>query len=610
MCGIIGYIGKRQVIPILLDGLKRLEYRGYDSAGIAIIYQSKILRYRSVGKIIDLERMISSEKEKLNSNIGIGHTRWATHGIPSEENTHPHIDCTNSIAIVHNGIIENFIELKKKLIKKGHKFMSQTDSEVIVHLIEEYMKTYKLEDAIRKACLLLKGSYAIVALEKNTQTLVGVRKSAPLIIGIEENGYFAASDIPAILPQTRNIITLFDNEMCILKKTGYKLVSFDNREIKREIIQVQFDPISIEKKGYKHFMLKEIHEQVSSIEDTLRGRIIENDVILDQLNISEKELIKLNKIFLIGCGTAYHACLIGKYMIESLSCINVEADIASEFRYRDVVIDKNAILVAVSQSGETADTLAAVKRAKENNIKVISICNVLGSTLTREADGFIHTQAGPEIGVASTKAFTSQVVALFLFGLYLAKIRNKLSKKKLINYIKLLLKLPSQIQEILNEEEKIIELAKKYFNYKNFLYLGRGILYPVAMEGALKLKEISYIHAEGYPAGEMKHGPIALIDKDMPAVVICLDNSKVYEKTISNIQEIKARDGIVIAIANKKDKLIRKFVNDIIYIPQTCEELSSILAVIPLQLFAYHIGVLKGYDVDQPRNLAKSVTVE
>ena len=610
MCGIVGYIGKQESVPIIIDGLRRLEYRGYDSAGIAIVNkEGKLEIKRSVGKLKNLESAL--EGKGLKGTLGIGHTRWATHGRPSEENAHPHR--AGGIVVVHNGIIENYIQLKNRLMKEGCEFTSETDTEVICHLVNKFVKEgNKLEIAVRKALKEVQGSFAIgVINEKEPDILIGARNGSPLVVGIGDNENFIASDIPAILNHTRDVIFLDDNEMVVLSNKKYSVTDLEGIPIEKEVNKVMWNAVMAEKGGYKHFMLKEIHEQPRAIMDTIRGRISQETgaVYLDEMKLSESEINGLKKVIIVACGTSWHAGLVGKFMIEELVRLPVEVDIASEFRYRDPIVDKDVLFIAISQSGETADTLAALREAKKKGAKIVSICNVVGSTITRESNGIIYTHAGPEIGVASTKAFTTQLTALFLLAVYLGKIRGKIDAKSAKILLQELIHIPTLVEDVLKYDKKTEELAGKYLNYKDFLYLGRGINYPIALEGALKLKEISYIHAEGYPAGEMKHGPIALIDEDMPVVVLTAED-KVYEKVLSNIMEVKARGGKVIAIASEGNKEIATKVDNVLYIPKCYHALTPILLSIPLQLLAYHIAVLRGSDVDQPRNLAKSVTVE
>ncbi len=612
MCGIVGYIGLKPAQPILLSGLKSLEYRGYDSSGMAAILSNKnaISLRKSPGKIIALENIL--KKKPLSGSIGIAHTRWATHGAPTQENAHPHLDCQSEIAVVHNGIIENYVTLKAELIREGHKFTSQTDTEVIVHLLEKFLKRSGLEEAVRKTIVLLEGSFAIgVISSKNPETLIGARMGSPLIVGVGREENFLASDAPAILELTREIIFLEEKEIAVLTKDKVRVTDFSGREIPKTPTRINWDVTCAQKSGYPHFMLKEINEQPTILENFLNARINKdtNKITFEEQHIPEEILKNIKSIAIVACGTAYHAGFVGKYIIESLCGIPVSVDVSSEFRYRDLLIDKQTLVIAISQSGETADTLAGVKEAKRRGSKVLAICNVLGSTLTREADGIIYTHAGPEIGVASTKAYTAQLVALYIFAFYLAEIRKIIPQEQVNNYIASLRKISGLQREILKAQQAIATLAHNHSHFGSFLYLGRNINYPSALEGALKLKEISYIPAEGYAAGEMKHGPIALID-EYRAVVCITCKSKVYEKMVSNLQEIKARKGKIIVIATEGDEKIREHSEEIIYVPE-CEELFSPLVVaLPLQLIAYHVAVKRGCDVDQPRNLAKSVTVE
>jgi len=600
MCGIIGYIGNRDAVPILLDGLKRLEYRGYDSAGISTIDNNKLVVRRSVGKLRNLEENIKDNP--LGGKIGIGHTRWATHGRPSEENAHPHR--VNGVVVVHNGIIENYLALKEELIKEGSVFTSNTDTEVIAHLIHKYFEG-NLEEAVKKALHRIVGAYAIgVICEQDPKKIVAARKHSPLVIGLGKGEFFIASDIPAIF--------LEDGEIAILTEEGVKISDLMGRPKSKEVKKVLWNLVMAEKSGYKHFMLKEIYEQPRAIWDTFRGRISQETgdiILLDEIKMDKESIKEIKKIFIVACGTSYHAALVGKYIIEEICKMPVEVDIASEFRYRDPLIDKESLTVFISQSGETADTIAALEEAKKKGAKVISICNVMESTIARDSHEVIYTHAGPEIGVASTKAFTTQIVALYLLGILIAKLNKTISEKRSKDLMKDLVKIPEQVESILNQDERIEEISRIYSDRKDFLFLGRGINYPIALEGALKLKEISYIHAEGYPAGEMKHGPIALIDESMPVVVLAPKN-RVYEKILNNIEEVKTRDGIVIVLTNEENKELEEKVDHVLYIPKTSYFLEPILLVVPLQLLAYHIAVRRGCDVDQPRNLAKSVTVE
>lgn len=609
MCGIIGYIGKQNVVPILIEGLKKLEYRGYDSAGIAFLRGERIEVRRCAGKIRELENSI--ESENLQGFLGIGHTRWATHGKPSEENAHPHK--AGGVVVVHNGIIENYLELKTGLKKKGHTFTSDTDTEVVCHLISSYtQKGLDLKDATRKAIKHVKGAYALgIISQEEPDKIVAVKKDSPLIIGLGNKEFFMASDIPAFLSHTKDIIILDNGEMAEITRNGVLIFDVNGNPVKKKITKVTWSPAMAEKGGYKHFMLKEIYEQPRAITDTIRGRFsLENaDVNLEEFSIKSGELKKLKKIFLVACGTSWHSALVGKYMIEDIARIPSEVDIASEFRYRNPIIPKDSLVIVITQSGETADTLAAQREAKKHGAQVLSICNVVGSTSSREADSVFYTHSGPEIGVASTKAFTTQLVALYLFSIAAAKVKGILdigTTRKLLNN---LLLLPEKVESTLKLNNSILKIAKKFSSTKDFLYLGRGINYPIALEGALKLKEISYIHAEGYPAGEMKHGPIALIDDDMPVLVLA-PGDKVHGKILANIEEIKSRGGIVVTVASEGDNDILSLVPHTIFIPKINQYLTPILLCVPLQLLAYHIAVLRRCDVDQPRNLAKSVTVE
>ena len=612
MCGIVGYVGVREAQGLLLSGLKRLEYRGYDSSGIAIILPKKnsISIRKSPGKISALEKLIKAKP--LSGNVGIAHTRWATHGAPTQANAHPHQDCKGEIALAHNGIIENFEILKAQLIKKGHVFQSQTDTEVIVHLIEKFYKNIPLEEAVRRALKLLVGSFAIgVISSKEPGKLVGARSGSPLIIGVGRNENFLASDAPAVLESTKDIVFLDENEVVILAKDGFKVTDLEGKTVFKKPVRINWDIAQAQKNGFEHFMLKEINEQPKIIESLVNSRIDKQTgkIIFQEQNIPEDKLKEIKNIFIVACGTAYHAGLVGKYILESTCAIPTQIDVSSEFRYRDLLIGPETLVIAISQSGETADTLAGIREAKKRGSSVISICNVLGSTLTRESDGVIYTHAGPEIGVASTKAYTAQLAALYLFAFYLAEIRNILPQARISKYLNDLCKIPKHMEEILKGQKSIAKLSHKHSHLGSFLYLGRNINYPSALEGALKLKEISYIPAEGYAAGEMKHGPIALID-EYRAVVCIAPASKVYEKMVSNIQEIRARHGKIIAIASSGDKEVTELTREVIYIPKVDELFSPLLVVLPLQLIAYHIAVKRGCDVDQPRNLAKSVTVE
>jgi glutamine---fructose-6-phosphate transaminase (isomerizing) len=624
MCGIVGYVGKKQVVPVIIDGLRRLEYRGYDSAGIAVAGNGDGLQVRRAeGKLRNLEEVIRAKP--LDGTYGIGHTRWATHGRPSEENAHPHRDCTGRIVVVHNGIVENYLSLKRKLIEEGHKFTTETDTEVIAHLVEKnFLKSGNghrppLEDAVRKAVKELTGVFALsVIAADDPNKIVAARNGPPAVIGLGKDEYFVASDVPAILYHTRDLFFLGDGDLAVITANGVKLTDFDGNPVDRQIQHVTWDPIMAEKGGFKHFMLKEIYEQPRAVKDTTLGRVSQDTghIFLEEMEITEAEFRAAKKINIAACGTSWHAGQAGKFMIESLARIPVEVDYASEWRYRDPIIPSDTITLLITQSGETADTIAAQREAKAKGSKTLAICNVVGSMVTREAQGTIYTHAGPEIGVASTKAFTAQLTALYLFALYLGQVRGTLSPEQLKSEVHELTRLPGKLEQILTHEEKCEELAKTYSRAQDFLFLGRGIHYPIALEGALKLKEVSYIHAEGYPAGEMKHGPNALIDENLPVVIVATrdpnDPLSVvrYEKTMSNLKEVKARSGQVIALATEGDEEIKEAADHVIYVPAAPEELAPILEIVPLQLLAYHIAVRRGCDVDQPRNLAKSVTVE
>ena len=617
MCGIVGYIGNRKAVPIILDGLRRLEYRGYDSAGIAVLNGDQHLSVRRApGKLRNLEDAIRINP--MDGPYGIGHTRWATHGRPSEENAHPHRDCTGDIVVVHNGIVENYLQLKHQLQLEGHKFVTETDTEVIAHLVEKYNEG-NLEDAVRRAVKDLRGVFALsVIASSDPNKIVAARLGPPVVIGLGEEEYFVASDVPAILSHTRDMFFLGDSDIAVLTPDGVRLSDFNGRPIKRQVTHILWDPIMAEKGGYKHFMLKEIFEQPRAVRDTVLGRVGQETgrVFIDEMDINPKVFKEFKSLKIIACGTSWHAALAGKFMIEKLARIPVEVDYGSEFRYRDPIISSDMLTVVISQSGETADTLAAQREAKQHGSKTLAICNVVGSMITREAAGALMTHAGPEIGVASTKAFTAQLTALFILAMYLGQVRETLSTEESSKLVQELLRLPGRLEQVLSYESIYDELVKKLFRATDFLFLGRGIHFPIALEGALKLKEISYIHAEGYPAGEMKHGPNALIDENLPVVVLATrdpesDESQVhYEKTLSNIQEVKARSGVVVAIACEGDEEVAKMADHLITIPVTRELLLPLLEMIPMQLLAYHIAVRRGCDVDQPRNLAKSVTVE
>lgn len=606
MCGIVGYTGQRDAVSVLLEGLKRLEYRGYDSSGIAVFKDGKIVLRRSVGKLERLAANIAGHP--LTGSTGIGHTRWATHGRPSEENAHPHVE--GGVAVVHNGIIENYIELKEELIKDGARFKSETDTEVITHLVHRSIKKgSSLEDAVRAATARLRGTYALAAIsEKEPDKIVGTRMECPMILGIGDGEAILSSDIPAILDVTRRAIFLRDGEMAVITRNKVTLTALDGAAVTREPLLIDWSPVMAEKGGYRHFMLKEIFEQPRAVADTFRGAVMEDTggVFLNKFNIRLKDIAR---VYIIACGTSWHAGLIGRHLVEEFLKVPAEADLASEFRGRKAIIDKRTLIIAISQSGETADTLAAVKEAKKRGASVIAICNVMESSLTREADWSFMTHAGPEIGVASTKAFTTQLVALYLLAVHFGAAAGNIGAEETKTLLHELVMLPKKIEKALDSAPMIETLAKKYFNFRDFIYLGRGMNFPIALEGALKLKEISYIHAEGYAAGEMKHGPIALIDEDMPVVAIA-PNDSTYPKMLGNIEEAKARGARIIAVVNEGDREASKKADDVITVPSASVHLTPIIMSIPLQLLAYHIAVLKGTDVDQPRNLAKSVTVE
>jgi glutamine---fructose-6-phosphate transaminase (isomerizing) len=609
MCGIVGYIGSRQTAKVLIDGLKRLEYRGYDSAGIAIFHRGQIEIRRKEGKLTKLEELIGTET--FDGTVGVGHTRWATHGRPSDENAHPHK--AGRIAVVHNGIIENYLPLKEVLKKKGHVFASETDTEIVSHLIDEFIEQgYTFLDAVRIALDKIQGSYALgILYEGETQSMIAARKESPLVIGLGDGEYFVASDVPPILPYTRDFVFMEDGEVAHLCREGVTFFNAKGHKIVKEPKRVNWSPLMAEKSGYKHFMLKEIFEQPRAVIDTIRGRFSEakDDVLLEGVHLEGSFLKELRRIHLIACGTSYHAALVGKFLIEGFCRIPVEADIGSEFRYRNPVVGEGDLLVAISQSGETADTLAGLREGKRRGARTLAICNVVESSLAREADDVIYTYAGPEIGVASTKTFSTQLVTLFLLAIRIGRETGVLSPEQGKALIEDLVRIPHLMEEVLKCSQQIIQIARKYLHARDFLYLGRGINYPIALEGALKLKEISYVHAEGYPAGEMKHGPIALIDREVPVVVLATRN-EVYDKIVSNVEEVKAREGKVIALASPSDREISRKADDILIIPEVHPCLAPVLLALPLQLLAYHMADLKGTDVDQPRNLAKSVTVE
>jgi glucosamine--fructose-6-phosphate aminotransferase (isomerizing) len=616
MCGIIGYIGSKQVLPILIDGLRRLEYRGYDSAGVAVVRNGTIELRRSAGKLSRLEDALAVNP--LDGDYGIGHTRWATHGRPTEENAHPHRDCTGQIVVVHNGIIENYLDLKRQLQKEGHRFVTETDTEIVAHLVEREMQGDGLENAVRRALLSLRGLFALVLISADDPNkIVTVRNGPPIVVGLGDNEYFVASDIPAVLSHTRDVVFLGDEEMAVITPSGVEFTDYSGRAVSKKSTRVSWDPVMAEKAGYKHFMLKEIYEQPWAVKETVLGRasVESGEVFLQEIEIPDQVLREVDRVVILACGTSWHSALVGKFMIESLARVPVEVDYGSEYRYRDPIVSKNTLAIVITQSGETADTLAALREAKKKGARSIAICNVVGSMATRETEGTVYTHAGPEIGVASTKAFTSQLVALHLLAIYLGQIRGTLTPDAARPHLDALTQLPLLLEQALKCEPLTEEIARRFYQRSDFLYLGRGINYPIALEGALKLKEISYIHAEGYPAGEMKHGPIALIDEQMPVVTIA-PHDHVFEKMIGNVQEAKARGGSVVALVTESrlghgfSELLDPAQDFLITVPDSHPLLTPVLMVVPLQLLAYHIAVRRGCDVDQPRNLAKSVTVE
>jgi glucosamine--fructose-6-phosphate aminotransferase (isomerizing) len=614
MCGIIGYIGPKDVVPVLIEGLRKLEYRGYDSAGVAVVRHGSIDLRRSAGKLSNLEQVIDTDP--IAGDYGVGHTRWATHGRPTEENAHPHRDCTGKIVVVHNGIIENYLDLKQELQRQGHTFVTETDTEIVAHLVEREMRDDGLENAVRRALMLMRGLFALVLISADDpEKIVAVRNGPPIVVGLGDGEFFVASDIPAILAHTRDVVFLGDEEMAVITRTGVTFTDFFARPVSKASQRVLWDPIMAEKAGYKHFMLKEIFEQPTAARETILGRVSQDTgkVFLEEMRISERELATVERVTILACGTSWHAGLVGKFMIEQLARVPVEVDYGSEYRYRNPIVTRNTLAIVITQSGETADTLAALREAKRDGACSIAVCNVVGSMATRETEGTVYTHAGPEIGVASTKAFTSQLVALYLLGLRLGQVRGGLTPEASKPHVDALLQLPLLLEQALKIAPDVEEVAARFHTRTDFLYLGRGINYPIALEGALKLKEISYIHAEGYPAGEMKHGPIALIDERMPVVAIA-PRDHVFEKMIGNMQEVKARGGSVIALTTRGDEKLRTILDPardfILELPSAPELLTPIVSVIPLQLLAYDIAVRRGCDVDQPRNLAKSVTVE
>jgi len=611
MCGIIGYAGSRDVVPVLIGGLKKLEYRGYDSAGIAVVDGNGVEVVRAEGKLSNLETKLDAAP--LKGTFGMGHTRWATHGKPNENNAHPHRDCSGKVVVIHNGIIENFLPIKQKLQKIGHEFKTETDTEVVAHLVEENMKDgTKFVDAVRKTLKELEGHYALVMFDGNEPgTIVAAKQGPPLVVGLGENENIVASDVAPLLAYTRNIIYLEDGEYAVVDQNNATFYDQKDQKIEREPKKILWDAVMAEKEGYRHYMLKEIHEQPRAVRDTFTGRMFEEsgEIFFNDLQLTSDDWAKIKKVHIIACGTSWHSGLVGKFLLEDAARIPIEVDYGSEYRYRNPIIDDGTLVIGVTQSGETADTIAGMQEAKKKGAKLITICNVIGAAATRMSDGVIYTNAGPEIGVASTKAFTTQLTAFYLLALYIRQLRgDDLDDRRYAMHEMRVI--PHKIEDILSKQEKHIEeLAHKYSKSQDFLFLGRGVHYPIALEGALKLKEISYIHAEGYPAGEMKHGPIALIDENLPVVAIAT-HTPVYDKVVSNLQEVKARDGKLIVICDEGDEAMKKFADDVIEIPWTVEPLQPILSVIPTQLLAYYIALRRGCDVDQPRNLAKSVTVE
>ncbi|MGQ0736374.1 MAG: glutamine--fructose-6-phosphate transaminase (isomerizing) [Acidobacteriota bacterium] len=614
MCGIIGYIGDQAVVPVLIEGLRRLEYRGYDSAGVAVVNSHGIEVRRSAGKLANLEHVVADQP--LAGVYGLGHTRWATHGRPTEENAHPHRDCSGRIVVVHNGIIENYLELKRELQGHGHRFVTETDTEVVAHLVEQEWKDDGLEHAVLRAMKRLRGLFAIVLLSADDhEKIVAVRNGPPVVVGLGDGEWFVASDIPAILQHTRDVTFLGDQEMAVVTRRGVTFSTLSGMPLHKAPQRITWDPVQAEKAGYKHFMLKEIVEQPTAVRETILGRVSQDTglVFLDEMHLTDADLGEIDNVQLLACGTSWHAGLVGKFLIEQFAGLKTEVDYGSEFRYRSPIVDRRTLAVVITQSGETADTLAALREAKARGARSLAICNVVGSMATREAEGTLYTHAGPEIGVASTKAFTCQLVALYLLAVYLGQVRGSLADAVRQRLISDLLRLPGILEQTLKNGAQLEDIAARFYNRSDFLFLGRGINYPIALEGALKLKEISYIHAEGYPAGEMKHGPIALIDEQMPVVALA-PGDHVYEKMLGNIQEAKARGASVIALTTSGDDTIWRLLDgttdSIVSIPAISPELAPVVIALPLQLLAYHIAVRRGCDVDQPRNLAKSVTVE
>ena len=614
MCGIIGYIGPKAVVPVLIEGLRKLEYRGYDSAGIAVVRDGVVHLRRSAGKLSNLEALLGTDP--LAGDYGVGHTRWATHGRPTEENAHPHRDCTGRIVVVHNGIIENYLDLKQELRRQGHTFVTETDTEIVAHLVERETRGDGLEHAVRRALVHLRGLFALVLISADDpEKIVAVRKGPPIVVGLGDGEFFVASDTPAILSHTRDVVFLGDEEMAVVTRGGVSFTDFSGRPVSATPQRVLWDPVLAEKAGYKHFMLKEIFEQPAAVRETILGRVSQDTgrVFLEEMNLTDAQLARIERVTILACGTSWHAGLVGKLLIEELARVPVDVDYGSEYRYRNPIVASTTLAIVITQSGETADTLAALREAKRGGAASLAVCNVVGSMATRETDGTIYTHAGPEIGVASTKAFTSQLVALYLFALRMGQARGALSLDASRPHVDGLLLLPLALEQTLKVAPLIKRVASRFHNRTDFLYLGRGINYPIALEGALKLKEISYIHAEGYPAGEMKHGPIALIDDQMPVVALA-PRDHVFEKMLGNVQEVKARGGSVVAITTQGDDTLRAILDGdrdfVIEIPPVPPLLMPIAMVLPLQLLAYDIAVRRGCDVDQPRNLAKSVTVE
>ena len=614
MCGIVGYVGTKPVVPVLIGALRRLEYRGYDSAGIALVAGGRVEVRRSAGKLERLERVIRGDP--VDGDYGVGHTRWATHGRPTEENAHPHRDCSGRLVVVHNGIVENYLELKRELQRAGHRFETETDTEVIAHLVEREMRRDGIENAVRRALRTLRGLFGVVLVHAgDPRKLVAVRNGPPIVVGVGDGEFLVASDVPAILDHTRDVVFLGDREMAVITREGVEFTDFAGRAVSRATQRIQWDPVLAEKAGYKHFMLKEIFEQPWALQETVLGRVSEEraHVFLGELEIADAALREVDQVVLVACGTSWHAALVGKFLLEQVARVRVEVDYGSEFRYRDPIVGGRTLAVVITQSGETADTLAALREARAKGARGVAICNVVGSMATRESDGTVYTHAGPEIGVASTKAFTAQLLALHLLALRLAHARRAIDAQAARTLVAAIARVPVLVEQVLKSDALIQAVAKRFYRSTNFLYLGRGVNYPIALEGALKLKEVSYIHAEGYPAGEMKHGPIALIDEHMPVVAL-MPRDRVYEKMRGNLQEIKARGGAVIVVSDAPpeefDGVLDRGRDAVIPVPPAHPLLMPIAMVVPLQLLAYHVAVLRGCDVDQPRNLAKSVTVE